>query len=385
MSSDFIVFGSPLIGQEEIEAVTETLRTCWLGTGPRTKEFEEKIAEYTGAKHAIAVSSCTAALHLSLVALGIGQGDEVITTPMTFAATANSVAHTGATPVFVDCQRDTLNLDPAGVEAAITERTKAILPVHFAGRALDMDALTAIAKKHDLHLIEDAAHALETRYKGKTIGQTGGDTACLSFYVTKNITTGEGGMLLTNDDEIARKARVLSLHGLSADAWSRFSDAAPKHYEVVVPGYKYNLTDIASSLGLIQLSHIEQWLPKRDALWERYNEAFADLPLIVPAPVEAETRHARHLYTLLVTDDAPVDRDGFREGLHTEGVGTGIHYAPLHRHPYYRDRFGHTDEQFPNASFIGSRTFSLPLSPKVTDEQADRIIAAVRKVATGGK
>lgn len=381
MSNDFIVFGSPVIGEEEIEAVTATLRTCWLGTGPRTKEFEEKIAQYTGAKYAIAVSSCTAALHLSLAAHGIGPGDEVITTPMTFAATANSVVHTGATPVFVDCERDSLNIDPTKVEAAITERTKALLPVHFAGRAAAMDELLAIAAKHDIVVIEDAAHALETRYKGKTIGQLGGLTSCLSFYVTKNITTAEGGMLLTNDEELARKARVLSLHGLSADAWSRYSNEAPKHYEVVVPGYKYNLTDIASSIGLVQLGHVEDWLVRRNQLWARYDEAFAGLPVITPAPVEADTRHARHLYTLLVTDDAPVDRDGFRNGLHEEGVGTGIHYAPLHRHPYYRDRFDYSDEQFPHAAFIGSRTLSLPLSPKVTDAQADRVIAAVRKVA----
>ncbi|MCA9648261.1 MAG: DegT/DnrJ/EryC1/StrS aminotransferase family protein [Myxococcales bacterium] len=384
MSNDFIVFGSPVIGPEEIEAVTEVLRSCWLGTGPRTKEFEKAIAEYTGAEHAIAVSSCTAALHLSLLALGIGPGDEVITTPMTFAATANSIVHTGATPVFVDCDRSSLNLDPAGIEAAITERTKAILPVHFAGRAIAVDEILAVARKHDLLVIEDAAHALETRYKGRPVGRMGGTTSCLSFYVTKNITTAEGGMLLTNDEETARKARVLSLHGLSADAWSRYSDAAPKHYEVVVPGYKYNLTDIASSIGLVQLRHVEEWLPRRDEIWARYDEGFADLPVTTPAPVEPETRHARHLYTLLVDDEAPVDRDGFRDGLHREGVGTGIHYAPLHRHPYYRERFGLADEHFPNASHIGSRTVSLPLSPKVTDAEVDRIIAAVRKV-TGGK
>lgn len=381
MSNDFIVFGSPVIGPEEIEAVTETLRTCWLGTGPRTKEFEARIAEYTGAQHAIAVSSCTAALHLSLAAHGIGPGDEVITTPMTFAATANSVVHTGATPVFVDCERDTLNIDPAQIEAAITPRTKAILPVHFAGRPVAMDEILAIAKAHELVVIEDAAHALETRYKGRRIGETGGSTSCLSFYVTKNITTAEGGMVLTNDEELARKARVLSLHGLSADAWARYSDGVPRHYEVVVPGYKYNLTDIASSIGLVQLRKVEEWLPRRDELWDRYNEAFADLPVITPAPVEPQTRHARHLYTLLVADEAPVDRDGFRSGLHAEGIGTGIHYAPLHRHPYYRDRFGYTDAQFPNCAFIGSRTLSLPLSPKVSDAEADRVIAAVRKVA----
>lgn len=385
MSNDFIVFGSPVVGPEEIEAVTATLRTCWLGTGPRTKEFEAKIAEYTGAKHAVAVSSCTAALHLSLAALGIGPGDEVITTPMTFAATANSIVHTGATPVFVDCERDTLNIDPAAIEAVVTERTKAIMPVHFAGRALKMDPILDIARRHDLRVIEDAAHALETRYQGRTIGTMGGTTACLSFYVTKNITTGEGGMLLTNDEETARKARVLSLHGLSADAWSRYSDAAPQHYEVVVPGYKYNLTDIASSLGLVQLAHIEQWLLRRDEIWARYDEAFADLPITTPAPVEPGTRHARHLYTVLVDDEAPVDRDGFRNGLHAEGVGTGIHYAPLHRHPYYRDRFGHTDAHFPNASHVGSRTVSLPLSPKVTDEQVERIITAIGKVVGAKK
>ena len=279
MSNDFIVFGSPIIGPEEIEAVTATLRTCWIGTGPRTKEFEAKIAEYTGAQYAIAVSSCTAALHLSLVALGIGPGDEVITTPMTFAATANSVVHTGATPVFVDCDRDSLNIDPAQIEAAITERTKAILPVHFAGRAAAMDELLAIGDRHGLPVVEDAAHALETRYHGKPSGQLGGKTSCLSFYVTKNITTGEGGMVLTNDEDLARRARVLSLHGLSADAWSRYSDEAPKHYEVVVPGYKYNLTDLASSLGLVQLARVEEWLPRRDEIWARYDEAFVDLPL----------------------------------------------------------------------------------------------------------
>jgi dTDP-4-amino-4,6-dideoxygalactose transaminase len=385
MSNEFIVFGSPIIGPEEIEAVTETLRTCWLGTGPRTKEFEAKIAEYTGAKFAIAVSSCTAALHLSLAALDIGPGDEVITTPMTFAATANSVVHTGATPVFVDCERASLNIDPRRIEAAITPRTKAILPVHFAGRAVAMDEILAVANKHGIAVIEDAAHALETRYKGRKIGQTGGATSCLSFYVTKNITTAEGGMLLTNDEALAKKARVLSLHGLSADAWSRYSDGAPKHYEVVVPGYKYNLTDIASSIGLVQLRKIEEWLLRRDEVWARYDEAFADLPIIIPAPVEPETRHARHLYTPLVTDDAPVDRDGFRNGLHELGIGTGIHYAPLHRHPYYRDRFGYTDEQFPNCAFIGSRTFSLPFSPKLTDAEVDRIIAGVRKVAGAKK
>lgn len=377
MSNDYIIFGSPLIGEEEIQAVTETLKTCWIGTGPRTHQFEEEIAKYVGADMACAVGSCTAALHLSMVASGVGTGHEVVTTPLTFCATSNSVIHTGAKPVFVDVQRATQNIDPAGIEAAITDRTRAIMPVHFAGRPCDMDAIGAIAKARDLLVIEDAAHALESRYKGKRVGSIS-QLTCFSFYVTKNITTGEGGMVTTNDPALAKTIRTAALHGLSADAWERFGDKGYKHYEVVLPGYKYNLTDIASSLGLVQLSKIEGWLERRNEIWARYDEAFANLPCFTPAPAEADTRHARHLYTLMVDiDQVPFTRNEFMTKMHKRGVGTGVHYRAVHMHPYYREKFGYKPEDFPNAHWISERTVSLPLSAKLTDEQVDGVIAAV--------
>ena len=295
----YIIFGSPVISQAEIDAVVRTMETCWIGTGPRVHEFQTKMAEYTGAKHALAVGSCTAALHLSMVVSGVQPGDEVITTAMTFCATANSIVHTGATPVFVDCQRDTMNIDPAAIEAAITPRTKAIVPVHFAGRQCDMDAIGAIAKKHNLLVIEDAAHAIETVYKGKKVGSIS-DLTCFSFYVTKNITTGEGGMVTTNNPELAKKIQTYGLHGMSADAWSRFSDKGYKHYAVVFPGFKYNLTDLAASIGIVQMQSIDPWLRRRNEIWAQYDEAFADLPVVRPAPEEPDTVHARHLYTLMI-------------------------------------------------------------------------------------
>ena len=287
----YIVFGSPTIDREAIAAVARTMETRWIGTGPRVHEFEAEFACYVEAKHALATSSCTAALHLAMVASGVGAGDEVITTPMTFCATANAILHTGATPVFADCQRDSMNIDPAAIEAAITSRTRAIVPVHFAGRPADMDAITAIARRHNLLVIEDAAHAIESRYRGRKIGSIGHLT-CFSFYVTKNMTTGEGGMVTTNDAALAEKIRILGLHGLSADAWNRFSDAGYKHYDVVWPGFKYNLTDIAASLGLSQLPKLGGWLKRREELWRRYDQAFADLPLTTPAPPASDILHA---------------------------------------------------------------------------------------------
>lgn len=380
MSNDYIIFGSPLIGEEEIQAVTKTLETCWIGTGPRTHEFERAIAEYVGAELACAVGSCTAALHLSMVASGVGRGHEVVTTPLTFCATSNSVIHTGAKPVFVDVDRTTQNIDPSLIEAAITDNTRAILPVHFAGRPCDMDAIGAIAKTKDLLVIEDAAHALEARYKGRRVGSISPLT-CFSFYVTKNITTGEGGMVTTNDPALAKTIQTAALHGLSADAWERFGDKGYKHYEVVLPGYKYNLTDIASSIGLVQLSKVEAWLERRNEVWARYDEAFANLPCFTPAPAEADTRHARHLYTLMLDiDDLPYTRNEFMGTMHKKGVGTGVHYRAVHMHPYYRETFGYKPEDFPNAQWISERTVSLPLSAKLTDEQVDRIIATVTDV-----
>lgn len=376
----YIIFGSPIIGDAEIQAVTETLRSCWIGTGPKVHAFQEAVVAHTGAEHALAVGSCTAALHLSMVVAGVGPGDEVITTPMTFAATANAIVHTGATPVFVDCQRDTMNIDPRAIADAITPRTKAILPVHFAGRPADMDRIGEIAKKHGLLVIEDAAHALESVYKGNKVGAIS-DLTCFSFYVTKNITTAEGGMVTTNRADLAEKIQIYALHGLSADAWSRFSDKGYKHYEVVFPGFKYNMTDIQASLGIVQLDEIAGWLERRNEVWRRYDEAFTDLPVFTPAPAEPDTVHGRHLYTLLIdTDRSAIDRDEFMVQMHRRGIGTGVHYRALHTHPYYRERFGHRPDQFPNAYWIGERTVSLPLSPKLTDANVDRIIENVRSI-----
>lgn len=380
----YIIFGSPIIGEEEIQAVTETLRSCWIGTGPRVHAFQDAIARHTGAEHALAVGSCTAALHLAMVVAGVGPGDEVITTPMTFAATANAIVHTGATPVFVDCCRDTMNIDPERIAEAITPRTKVVLPVHFAGRPADMDRIGEIARRNDLLVIEDAAHALEAVYKGRRVGSIS-ELSCFSFYVTKNITTAEGGMVTTSRADLAEKIQTYALHGLSADAWSRFSDKGYKHYEVVFPGFKYNMTDIQASLGIVQLGKIGGWLERRNAIWARYDEAFADLPVSIPAPAEPETVHARHLYTLLVDDArAGIGRDDFMVAMHRRGVGTGVHYRALHTHPYYRERFGYRPDRFPNARFIGDRTVSLPLSPKLSDADVERIIGAVRSVLGAG-
>jgi dTDP-4-amino-4,6-dideoxygalactose transaminase len=379
---DFIIFGSPLIEEAEIEEVVATLRSGWLGTGPRTAEFERRFAEYTGAKHACAVSSCTAALHLSLLVAGIGRGDEVITTPITFAATANAIVHAGATPVFVDVDRDTMNIDPARIEEAVTERTRAIIPVHLAGRPCDLDPILEIASRRGLRLIEDAAHAIEARYHGRAIG-TIGHTGCFSFYPTKNVTTGEGGMLTTDDDAWAEKVRILSLHGQSRDAWKRFSSAACRNYEVLYPGYKYNMTDIQAALGLHQLARIEENLARRERIWRRYDEAFAGLPVRAPAAPAPETRHARHLYTLRVDKaECGVSRDEFRVRLHALGIGTGVHYRILAEEPYYRANHP-PRHPLPNARHISERTVSIPLSPKLTEAEVERIIDAVRSVAGG--
>jgi dTDP-4-amino-4,6-dideoxygalactose transaminase len=382
MTEPYIVFGSPSIGPDEIEAVTRTLETSWIGSGPRVHELEEKFARYVGATHAVATSSCTAALHLAMVASGIGPGDEVITTSMTFCATVNAIIHAGATPVLVDCDPVTRNIDPVAVEAAVTPHTKALLPVHFAGRPANMDALGETAKRHGIVVIEDAAHAIESGYHGKKIGSLSPLT-CFSFYVTKNMTTGEGGMLTTDDGDLANRIRVAGLHGLSADAWSRFADKGYKHYEVVYPGFKYNLTDMAAAIGLVQLPKLPAWLERRREIWRRYDEAFRDLPVELPAPEEPDTVHARHLYTLLLREDAPLNRDVFLQKMHERRIGTGVHYRALHLHPYYRDRFGLVPEQFPNAARIGERTASLPLSAKLGTLDVERIVHAVRELLGG--
>jgi dTDP-4-amino-4,6-dideoxygalactose transaminase len=376
---DFLVFGQPLIGEEEIAEVVATLRSGWIGTGPRVARFESMMCEYTGAKYAIALNSCTAALHLSMLVAGIGAGDEVITTPMTFAATANAIIHTGARPVFVDVIRDTMLIDPAQIERAITPRTKAILPVHLAGRACAMDEIIAIARRHGLIIIEDAAHALETRYRNRHVGNIG-DLTCFSYYVTKNVTTVEGGMVTTGNPEWADKLRILSLHGMSADAYRRFSSSGYKHYDVVLPGYKYNMTDVQAALGIHQLLRIESALQRRDQIWAYYQENLAELPLALPAPDESDTRHARHLYTIMVGPSRGISRDDVLRALKRENIGTGVHYTALHLHSWYRQSYGFRLGDFPNAEWIGERTLSLPLSARLSDDDIKDVSAALYRV-----
>jgi dTDP-4-amino-4,6-dideoxygalactose transaminase len=379
---DYLVFGSPDIREPEIREVEETLRSGWIGTGPRVARFEEAFRAYTGARFAMALNSCTAGLHLAMIAVGVRPGDEVITCPMTFASTANAIIHLGAVPVFADCDRETFLIDPAEVERKLTPRTRAILPIHFAGRAADITRLTAIARAHDLRIVEDAAHAIETRHQGRKIG-TLSDCTVFSFYVTKNVVTGEGGMVTTENPERADWIKVAGLHGLSRDAWKRYSDEGYRHYEVTFPGFKYNMTDMQAALGIHQLARVEAGLARREAVWRRYCDAFADLPLGLPPEPPAGDRHARHLFTILIDPArAGATRDQVMQALHAEGIGTGVHYRALHRHPYYRERFGYRPEDFPNADWVGERTLSLPFSTKLSDADVEDVIRAVRKVLT---
>ncbi|HLF19232.1 MAG TPA: DegT/DnrJ/EryC1/StrS family aminotransferase [Bacteroidota bacterium] len=380
MRSSFLVFGSPRIEEDEIQEVVDSLRTGWLGTGPKVAKFEELFREYIGAEHAVAVHSCTAALHLSMIAANVGQGDEVITSPMTFAATANAVIHTGATPIFADIERRTLNINPAEIRRKITSATKAIIPVHFAGRACKMDEIVGLADEHRLTVINDAAHAIETEYRGKKIGRYGMMTA-YSFYATKNLATGEGGMIVTERSDLADKLKMFALHGMTKDAWKRFSDSGYKHYEVVYPGFKYNMMDLQAAIGIHQIKKIEKYSERRKEIWNRYNEAFHELPVVLPAEVEPHTRHSFHLYTLLLDiDNLPISRDRFMELMFWENIGTGVHYRALHLHPYYRERYGYKRGDFPNAEYVSDRTVSLPLSAKLTDEDVRDVISSVRKI-----
>jgi dTDP-4-amino-4,6-dideoxygalactose transaminase len=378
----FLVFGSPAIEDAEIQEVLATMKTGWLGTGPKVMRFENEFKAYKGSPHAVAVNSCTAALHLSILAAGLKPGDEVITTPMTFCATVNAIVHAGATPVLADVDPVTMNIDPERVEAKITSKTKAILPVHFAGRPCDMDALCDIASRHNLKLIEDCAHAIETEYKGRKAG-TFGDFGCFSFYVTKNITTGEGGMILARRQEDADRLKILGLHGMSKDAWKRFSDSGYKHYQVVEVGFKYNMMDLQAAIGIHQLERVAPYWRRREQIWQRYNEAFADLPIVLPAAPEPDTIHGYHLYTILVDGaKANIGRDAFLSAMTAENIGIGVHYQSLPEHIYYQKTFGWRPEDYPNAMKIGEQTVSLPLSAKLTDADVEDVIAAVKKCLT---
>ncbi|OGF31402.1 UDP-4-amino-4,6-dideoxy-N-acetyl-beta-L-altrosamine transaminase [Candidatus Falkowbacteria bacterium RIFOXYA2_FULL_35_8] len=376
----FLVFGKPAIEQSEIDEVVDCMNVGWLGTGPKVHKFENNFRNYIGCQNAVAVNSCTAALHLALVVSGIGVGDEVITTPMTFCATANVILHVGATPVFADIDVETMNIDPAEIEKKITSRTKAIIPVHFAGRPCKMDVIWQIAKKYNLLVIEDAAHAIESEFQGKKVGNIGHIT-CFSFYSTKNLVTGEGGMVTLNNDELTNKIKVYALHGMDKDAWKRYSDQGFKHYQVVAPGYKYNMMDIQAAMGIHQLERLEKnWL-RRQEIWQKYNKAFADLPVITPRYVDAGDKHAYHLYTLLIDKDkCGIDRDNFQQYLFKENIGTGIHFTALHLHEYYKNTFGYNQGDFPKAEYISDRTISLPLAANLTDKDVADVICAVRKV-----
>jgi dTDP-4-amino-4,6-dideoxygalactose transaminase len=380
MRDEFLVFGSPAIESAEIAEVIAVMKSGWLGTGPRVAQFEQDFASYKGVSNAVAVNSCTAALHLSILAAGIGEGDEVVTTPLTFCATVNAIIHSGATPVLADVDPLTMNMDPDKVRAKITPNTKAILPVHFAGRSCDMDALCRIADEHNLKIIEDCAHAVETEYHGGKAG-TFGDFGSFSFYVTKNIVTGEGGMVITKCEQDAARIGVLGLHGMSKDAWKRFGSQGYKHYQVVECGYKYNMMDLQAAIGIHQLQRVESNWNRRQEIWDHYNQAFSDLPIVRPAPVEPDTRHAYHLYTILVDEQrCGISRDVFLDGMTAQNIGVGVHYLSIPEHPYYERTFGWQPEAYPIALSIGHQTVSLPISAKLTDEDLDDVIRAVRYV-----
>ncbi len=376
---DFLIFGSPQLERDEIDAVVRCLESGWIGTGPLVSRFEEDFCHYkSGWGYPVAVNSCTAALHLSLLAAGIGPGDEVITTPLTFCATANAIIHAGGTPVLADIDPRTMNIDPAAIESKITPATKAVVPVHFAGRPCDMDAIMALAGQHNLVVIEDCAHAIETTYHGRHAG-TFGDFGCFSFYVTKNVVTGEGGLILARDDNAAGRLKTLALHGMSRDAWKRFGDEGFKHYQVVECGFKYNMMDLQAAIGIHQLQRVEQNYLIRKAIWDRYQEAFADLPVTRPADFEPDTRHALHLYTILVdSGQAGVSRDGFLARMTARGIGTGVHYLSLADHPYYQQTYGWSPDDVPCGTLVGRQTVSLPLSAKLNDDDVTRVIEAVR-------
>lgn len=380
VQDDFLVFAAPLIGEEEIREVEDSLRVGWLGTGPKVAKFEEMFRRYIGTRFALALNSCTAGLHLSMLVAGLGIGDEVITTPMTFCSTINTIIHIGAVPLLIDVDRKTQLIDPSRIEDAITPKTRAIVPVHLCGRPCDMDAIMDIAEKHGLIIIEDAAHATEAKYHGRKIGNIS-DLTCFSFYVTKNICTGEGGMVTTNNPDFAERIKIYSSHGMSRDAWKRYSDADYLHYEILFPGFKYNMMDLQAAIGIHQFKHISGWLKRRDEIWRRYNEAFADLPVSTPAPDEPDTVHSRHLYTLMIDQkNCGITRDEFIRQMHRFKIGTGVHYIGIHLHPYYKKNFGFKREQFPNASWISDRTVSIPLSAKLSDDDVENIIETVRKI-----
>jgi dTDP-4-amino-4,6-dideoxygalactose transaminase/nucleoside-diphosphate-sugar epimerase len=379
---DFLPFSLPSIGKEEEAEVIDTLRSGWLTRGPKTARLEDMFKDYIGCKHSICVSSCTAALHLCLCALDIKKGDEVITSPITWPATANVIVHTGATPVFADVDRETLNIDPSKIEKKITSRTKAIIPVHMAGQPCDMDKIRRIAKKHKLRIIEDAAHAIGASYKGKKIG-TISDFACFSFYPIKNMTTIEGGLVVTDNPEWAEKIRVYSLHGVSNDAWKRYDSSFKGTFEVVYPGFKYNMSDVQASLGLHQLPKLDSFIKERKLIAQQYNDAFREVKEISVPRQSSDAGNAHHLYIVILDiDKLKISRDEFMNALKRENIGVGLHFKSLHVQSYYRDAFKLKGSGLPNALYLSERILSLPMYPKMTQYDVDTVIKAVKKLVT---
>jgi len=376
MRDKFLLFSPPSIGQEEIDEVVDTLRSRWITTGPKTQRFAKEFASYIHAESALPLNSCTAALHVALMAVGISPGDEVITTPMTFAASSNVIEHVGAKPVFVDVEADTLNIDPDSVRQALTPQTKAILPVHYAGHPAELGAIMSIADEHNLHVIEDAAHALPAKYKGRPIGSFGNPTA-FSFYATKNLTTAEGGML-TGTPEFIDKARIISLHGMSRDSWQRYGKSGSWYYEVVMPGFKYNMSDIQAAMGLVQLRRLAEFQLRRRQVAQAYNEAFSQVAALQVPTVRPEVEHAWHLYVLrLNLEKLTIDRNAFIEELRKRNIGTSVHFIPVHIHPYYRNKYGYEAADFPVTHGNYQRLLSLPLHPGLKDVDVQDVIEAV--------
>jgi dTDP-4-amino-4,6-dideoxygalactose transaminase len=377
MRDDFLTFGKPDIGPEEIAEVVDSLERGWIGTGPKVQRFEDMLEEYLGVPHVRCVSSCTAALFLGLRCLGVGPGDEVLLPAMTFVASANVVEHVGATPVLVDSVPGTGAMDLDLAESLIGPRTKAIMPVHLAGRPIDLDRLNEIRDRHGLLVVEDAAHAIGAEWRGRKVGSTG-NVAAFSFYATKNVTTAEGGALVADDPQIAERVEHLALHGLSLGAWQRFSDAGYKHYDAGEAGFKFNMTDLNAALGIHQLPRLDPGIEYRSELWSRYDRLLEPLPLETPPPTDDSMRHARHLYQVLVRPESAVARDELLSLMTSSKIGVGVHYRAVHLHPYYRDKYDLDPAAFPVATDISNRTLSLPLGTNVTEADQDDVVEALR-------
>ncbi len=384
--SDFLPFDRPYIEEDEIAAIADVLRSGWITTGPKTREFEQRFAAYVGARYALALNSGTAALHLALLAAGIGPGDEVITTPLTFCSTVHVITHVGATPVLADVHPDDYNIDPAAVQAAISPRTRAVLPVHLGGVPCRMDELLAIARQQELLIIEDAAHAIGARVGPRMVGSMGAATA-FSFYATKNLTTAEGGMLTSDDEALVAEARLLSLHGMSRDAWKRYTAEGAWRYDVVAAGFKYNQTDLQAALGLAQLDKLPHLLNRRAEIHRRYTEAFSAIPGLIPNPTPvAGSQSAHHLYILRLRPELlGIDRDHFFVKLRERGIGASVHFIPVYHFTYYRERYGWQPEDYPITEAIFQSMISLPCYPRMCDEDVERVISAVKEIAKGPK